>query len=97
MTRDVAVIDRRAPLDDALRMLQERSAPAIAVVEPDGRLVGLISTETVGELMLVSQAMPQGFRLGTKAGPSRADPGASRRGHDRLTIPILADKKPCEA
>jgi stage IV sporulation protein FB len=76
MTRDVAVIDRRAPLDDALRLLQEKSAPAIAVVEPDGRLVGLISTETVGELMLVSQAMPQGFRLGAKRGPWSKPAGA---------------------
>ncbi len=32
------------------------------MVEPDGRLVGLITTETIGELMMVSQAMPQGFR-----------------------------------
>jgi stage IV sporulation protein FB len=69
MTKDIAVIDRRAPLDDALRLLQDKAAPAVAVVEPDGRLVGLISTETVGELMLVSQAMPQGFRLGARGGP----------------------------
>jgi stage IV sporulation protein FB len=75
MTKDIAVIDRRAPLDDALRLLQDKAAPAVAVVEPDGRLVGLISTETVGELMLVSQAMPQGFRLGTKGG-TKNDPGS---------------------
>jgi stage IV sporulation protein FB len=80
MTSDVAVIDRRSPLDDALRMLQEKSAPAIAVVEPNGKLVGLISTETVGELMLVSQAMPQGFKLGpdrgTRSGPWSKPAGA---------------------
>ena len=68
MRKNVAVIDRRSPLDEALRVLQEKSVPTIAVVEPNGRLVGLISTETVGELMLVSQAMPQGFRLGPKSG-----------------------------
>jgi stage IV sporulation protein FB len=80
MNKDFATIDRRAPLDDALRVLQEKSAPAIAVVEPDGRLVGLISTETVGELMLVSQAMPQGFKLGpdsgTRSGPWSKPAGA---------------------
>jgi stage IV sporulation protein FB len=80
MTKDIAVIDRRAPLDDALRMLQDKSAPAIAVVEPDGRLVGLISTETVGELMLVSQAMPQGFRLGAKGGPGGGSSGGPNSG-----------------
>jgi stage IV sporulation protein FB len=76
MNKDFATIDRRAPLDDALRVLQEKSAPAIAVVEPDGRLVGLISTETVGELMLVSQAMPQGFKLGTRSDPWSKPAGA---------------------
>src|SRR5690606_8163112 len=57
MTTDVVTIDRRRPLDEAVKLLQERSAPAVAVIEPDGRLVGLITTETIGELMMVSQAM----------------------------------------
>ena len=66
-----------------VRVLQERSAPAVAVIEPDGRLVGLITTETIGELMMVSQAMPEGFRLGGKRGPGggpQAGPGASPAG-----------------
>lgn len=70
MSADVPLVDRRRPLDEAVRILQERSAPAIAVVEPDGRLVGLITTETLGELMMVSQVMPQGFQLGSKDGPT---------------------------
>lgn len=64
MTTNLPIVDRRRPLDEAVKVLQEKSAPAIAVVEPDGRLVGLITTETIGELMMVSQAMPEGFRLG---------------------------------
>ena len=75
MSTDVPVIDRRRPLDEAVRVLQERSAPAIAVIEPDGRLVGLITTETIGELMMVSQAMPQGFRLGAKGDPKSGPSG----------------------
>jgi stage IV sporulation protein FB len=70
MTTDVVSIDRRRPLEEAVKLLQERSAPAVAVIEPDGRLVGLITTETLGELMMVSQAMPQGFSLGGKGGSS---------------------------
>lgn len=69
MTTNLPIIDRRRPLDEAVKVLQEKSAPAIAVIEPDGRLVGLITTETIGELMMVSQAMPEGFRLGRKSGP----------------------------
>ena len=64
MTTNLPIVDRRRPLDEAVKVLQEKSAPAIAVVEPDGRLVGLITTETIGELMMVSQAMPEGVRLG---------------------------------
>ncbi|MGE3992773.1 MAG: site-2 protease family protein, partial [Pseudorhodoplanes sp.] len=73
--------DRRRPLEEAVKLLQERSAPAVAVIEPDGRLVGLITTETLGELMMVSQAMPEGFRLGGKngkpAGPWSRPAGAA--------------------
>lgn len=69
MTTDVVTIDRRRPLDEAVKLLQERAAPAVAVIEPDGRLVGLITTETLGELMMVSQAMPEGFSLGRGPGP----------------------------
>ena len=70
MTTNLPVVDRRRPLDEALKVLQEKSAPAIAVVEQDGRLVGLITTETIGELMMVGQAMPDAFRLGLKgSGP----------------------------
>ena len=68
MTTDILTVDRRRPLDEAVRLLQERAVPAIAVVEPDGRLVGLINSETLGELMMVSQAMPRGFSLGRARG-----------------------------
>ncbi len=80
MTTDVITIDRRRPLDEAVKLLQERSAPAVAVIEPDGRLVGLITTETIGELMMVSQAMPEGFRLGGKRGPEGGPPDGSAGG-----------------
>ena len=76
MTADIPVVDRRRPLDEAVRILQEKSAPAVAVIEPDGKLVGLITTETIGELMMVSQAMPEGFRLGPKGGPWSRPAGA---------------------
>ncbi|MFZ5692991.1 MAG: CBS domain-containing protein, partial [Pseudomonadota bacterium] len=76
MTTDVVTIDRRRPLDEAVKLLQERAAPAVAVIEPDGRLVGLITTETLGELMMVSQAMPEGFSLRGRSGPWSRPAGA---------------------
>lgn len=70
MSTTVPVVNRRVPLDDAVRVLQEKSAPAVAVVEADGRFVGLITTETIGELMLVREAMPEGFRFGPWSRPA---------------------------
>jgi Zn-dependent protease/CBS domain-containing protein len=58
------VVDRRRPLDEAVRLLQEKSAPAVAVVESDGRFLGLITTETMGELLMVRDALPDGTRMG---------------------------------
>ncbi len=72
MSAEIAIVDRRSPLEEAVRRMQEKSLPALAVVEPDGRLVGLISTETIGELMLVSQAMPEGLRVGPWSRPAGA-------------------------
>jgi CBS domain-containing protein len=35
-------------LDEAFRLLQEKSAPAVAVVDSSERLVGLVTSETIG-------------------------------------------------
>ena len=42
------------------------------MVDTDGSFVGLISAETVGELMLVREAMPRGARFGPWSRPARA-------------------------
>jgi len=69
MARNVPQVGHRHCLEDALRLLQDRSAPAVAVVDNAGRLVGLLTSETIGELMLVQQALPRGFRFGPWSRP----------------------------
>jgi Zn-dependent protease/CBS domain-containing protein len=64
MTRDVPTISNRGWLDDAFRLLQEKSMPAVGVVDPEGRLVGLITSETIGEMLMVREALPEGTRFG---------------------------------
>lgn len=64
MRSDVPVLDRRHTLDEAFRTLQEKSAPAVGITDLDGRLIGLITSETIGEMLMVSAAMPRGWRLG---------------------------------
>jgi stage IV sporulation protein FB len=72
MSTTLPSIDRRRCLDDALQLLQDKSVPAVAVVEADGRLHGLITSETIGELMMVGDAMPEGLRLGPWSRPAGA-------------------------
>src|SRR5229473_2035494 len=63
MTTPVPTISYRHTLDEAFRILQAKSAPAVGVVDAAGKLVGLITSETLGEMLLVGEAMPKGFRL----------------------------------
>ena len=63
MASDVPTVSYRSPLEEAFRLLQERSAPAVAVVDGAGRLVGLVTHETVGEMLVLQEAMPKGLQL----------------------------------
>ena len=64
MTTQVSTIGHRQTLDEAFRILQAKSAPAVGVVDGSGKLVGLVTSETLGEMLLVGEAMPKGFRFG---------------------------------
>jgi len=72
MTTTVPTIGHRRCLEEACRMSQEKSAPAVAVVDGSGRLVGLVTSETVGEMMMLHEALPAGVRLGPWTRPSGA-------------------------
>ena len=58
MRRDVPVVHHRQPLDEALRVMQQGRHPAVGIVDGEGKLVGLITPENVGELMMVQAARP---------------------------------------
>jgi stage IV sporulation protein FB len=72
MSTPVPTIGHRRCLDEAFRMLQEKSAPAVAVVDGSGRLVGLVTSETVGEMLMLHEALPKGVRLGPWTRPTGA-------------------------
>ena len=74
MRRDIPVVHHRQPLDEALRMLQGGKLPAIGVVDADGKLLGLITPENVGELMMVQAARPP---RPPPANPWQRDPASS--------------------
>jgi stage IV sporulation protein FB len=64
MSTTLPTIGHRRCLEEAFRLLQEKSAPAVAVVDAAGKLVGLVTSETVGEMMMLREALPKGARLG---------------------------------
>lgn len=58
MRSDIPVIHQRQPLEKALQLMQEKQMPAIGVTDSASRLVGLITPENVGEMMMVLAASP---------------------------------------
>jgi Zn-dependent protease/CBS domain-containing protein len=74
MKRDIPTISHRRCLDEAFKLLQEKSVPAIGVIDADGRLAGLVTSETIGEMLMVRDAMPRGFRFGPWSRPAAPRP-----------------------
>lgn len=72
MTTTLPAVGYRQHLEEAFRILQEKSPPAVAVVDPAGRLVGLVTPETVGEMLMLHEALPRGLRLRPWSRPAGA-------------------------
>jgi stage IV sporulation protein FB len=58
MRRDLPVVSAHQPFDDALRALQQCGCPALPVVDRLGRFAGLLTSENIGELLLVRSLHP---------------------------------------
>jgi stage IV sporulation protein FB len=56
MVAEIPHVSEFSRLEPALKLLQGRSVPAVGVVDWDGKLVGYITSENIGELMLVETA-----------------------------------------
>lgn len=81
MQGDVPTLPLRAPLDAALKKLSETRAPVLGALDGEGRLVGLLSPENVGEMMMLRAAQPdarfgpwakrgEGPAAGPRSGPT---------------------------
>ena len=64
MVKDIPTVERSHRLEEAFRLLQEKSVPAVGVVDYSGRLIGLVTVATVGEMLMVQRSLPEGARLG---------------------------------
>ena len=58
MRRDVPTVPHRAPLEEAMLAMQAASGP-VGVVDGSGRLVGLLTQENLGEMLMVEAARPR--------------------------------------
>jgi stage IV sporulation protein FB len=62
MQTDIPTVSARAKLDTAVRLLTEKRLPVVGVTDAEGRLVGLLTVENLGEMMMVHTALPKTYR-----------------------------------
>jgi stage IV sporulation protein FB len=60
MHREIPTVRTDSNFDTAFRTMQECQCPALPVLDRFGKLVGLITPENVGELMMISSVLPDG-------------------------------------
>ncbi len=59
MTAGIPTVGRRAALKDALKLMETSRPPAIGVTDADGRLMGLITSENLGEMLMIRAVRPE--------------------------------------
>jgi len=79
MQHDIPTVLARTPLDTALRLLREKGMPVVGVLDGDGRLIGLLSPENLGEMMMLRAAQPEA-RFGPWARRDRSNDRPTRTG-----------------
>jgi stage IV sporulation protein FB len=72
MGTDLPTVGHRQSLEDAFKLLQLKEAPAVAVTDATGKLVGLITSETIAEMVMLQDALPKGPAAGPWGRPAGA-------------------------
>ena len=70
MVPELPVVSHRATLEQAFKLLQEKSAMAVGVVDHAGKLVGLVTNETIAEMMMLKSALPRDVKIGPWSRPA---------------------------
>ncbi len=58
---EIPTVSSRATLESAIKLLTESRAPAIGATDASGRLIGLLTAENLGEMMMVRAARPKNY------------------------------------
>ena len=72
MTAELPTISHRVTLEQAFKLLQQKSAPAVGITDAAGKLAGLVTGETIAEMMMLQEALPGGIRPGPWGRPAEA-------------------------
>ena len=72
MRAELPTVSHRRCLDDAFKLLQNNQAPAVGVTDATGKLVGLVTSETVAQMIMLQEALPKGVRIGPWSRPAGA-------------------------
>jgi CBS domain-containing protein len=60
MESDVPTVAARVPLDAALKFLMQKGRAVVGVTDAGERLIGMLTAENLGEMMLIQAARPEG-------------------------------------
>jgi Zn-dependent protease/CBS domain-containing protein len=63
-------IGYRSTLEQAFKLLQQKEAPAVGVTDASGKLVGLVTGETIAQMMMLQNSLPKGAQLGPWSRPA---------------------------
>jgi CBS domain-containing protein len=64
MSPEFPTVGHRVTLEQAFKVLQEKAAPAVGITDAAGKLIGLVTGETIAEMMMLRGALPQGPGVG---------------------------------
>ena len=64
MSPQFPTIGHRLTLEQAFKLMQEKSVPAVGVTDAAGKLIGLVTGETIAEMMMLQEALPRGGQIG---------------------------------
>ena len=58
MTAELPTVSHRVTLEQAFKLLQQKSALAVGITDATGKLAGLVTGETIAEMMMLQEALP---------------------------------------
>ena len=82
MIAEIPTISHRSTLEQAFKLLQQKSAPAVGVTDASGKLAGLVTSETIAEMMMLREAS----RRTCVSGHGAARPAPDGRSHKLVVL-----------